>query len=52
MFLFIHRKDLRLDDMHAFDYIHALQQPRLHVIILELKDVEPGALINLTSVAY
>ncbi|WP_372008905.1 deoxyribodipyrimidine photo-lyase [Paenibacillus chitinolyticus] len=35
MILFIHRKDLRIDDLTAFDYIHSLGRPSLHVLILD-----------------
>ncbi|WP_281883770.1 deoxyribodipyrimidine photo-lyase [Paenibacillus sp. YYML68] len=35
MLLFIHRKDLRIDDLPAFDYIRAAAQPSLHVLILD-----------------
>ncbi|POX76373.1 deoxyribodipyrimidine photo-lyase, partial [Mycobacterium kansasii] len=35
MIIFLHRKDLRVDDMLAFTYIHALRKPSLHVLILD-----------------
>jgi deoxyribodipyrimidine photo-lyase len=35
MILFIHRKDLRVDDMSAFDYMHGLASPSIHVLILD-----------------
>ncbi|TBL72633.1 cryptochrome/photolyase family protein [Paenibacillus thalictri] len=35
MILFIHRKDLRVSDLPAFEYIHRLGSPSLHVIILD-----------------
>ncbi|WP_068777780.1 deoxyribodipyrimidine photo-lyase [Paenibacillus sp. FJAT-26967] len=35
MILFIHRKDLRIDDLTAFDYIHSKNRPSLHVLILD-----------------
>lgn len=35
MIIFLHRKDLRVDDMLAFNYIHALRKQSLHVLILD-----------------
>ncbi|MNI27300.1 Deoxyribodipyrimidine photo-lyase [compost metagenome] len=35
MILFIHRKDLRIDDMTAFDYIRNRQTVSLHILIID-----------------
>ncbi|MCR8636174.1 cryptochrome/photolyase family protein [Paenibacillus radicis (ex Xue et al. 2023)] len=35
MILFLHRKDLRVNDLPAFDYILARRKPSLHVLILD-----------------
>ncbi|MEK3719508.1 cryptochrome/photolyase family protein [Paenibacillus sp. FSL H8-0034] len=35
MIIFLHRKDLRVDDMLAFNYIHAMHKQSLHVLILD-----------------
>ncbi|NEW07581.1 hypothetical protein GK047_16360 [Paenibacillus sp. SYP-B3998] len=35
MKLFIHRKDLRIDDMTAFDYLFASKLPSVHLLILD-----------------
>ncbi|OWA34270.1 deoxyribodipyrimidine photolyase [Saccharibacillus sp. O16] len=35
MKLFIHRKDLRTEDLAAFDYLHEAGQPVLHLLILD-----------------
>jgi len=35
MILFVHRKDLRIEDLHAFDYIAKQATSSLHVLILD-----------------
>ncbi|WP_028551301.1 cryptochrome/photolyase family protein [Paenibacillus sp. UNC451MF] len=35
MILFVHRKDLRVNDLPAFDYIRERRKPSLHVLILD-----------------
>ncbi|MBP1994954.1 cryptochrome/photolyase family protein [Paenibacillus eucommiae] len=35
MLLFIHRKDLRIEDLSAFDYIYSTNMPSLHLLILD-----------------
>ncbi|SFL93304.1 deoxyribodipyrimidine photo-lyase [Paenibacillus sp. 1_12] len=35
MIIFVHRKDLRVDDMLAFHYIHSQRKQSLHVLILD-----------------
>lgn len=35
MHVFIHRKDLRITDMPAFNYLHQLGKPSLHLLILD-----------------
>jgi deoxyribodipyrimidine photo-lyase len=35
MLVFIHRKDLRITDMPAFDYIRSQKKPSLHILILD-----------------
>lgn len=35
MILFIHRKDLRIEDLTAFDYMHRLNKSSLHLFVLD-----------------
>jgi deoxyribodipyrimidine photo-lyase len=35
MHVFIHRKDLRISDMPAFDYLRQIGKPSLHILILD-----------------
>lgn len=35
MKLFIHRKDLRIDDLAAFNYLYSSGVPSLHLLILD-----------------
>ncbi|MFD2614547.1 cryptochrome/photolyase family protein [Paenibacillus gansuensis] len=35
MYLFIHRKDLRVKDMKAFSFLHELGKPGLHLVIVD-----------------